>query len=63
MLIRGVGIGTSPAKREQANAVGEYMRANATARLKPGLRSGYVITRFGPVIAHSGIVITRFGNL
>ncbi|EED96861.1 hypothetical protein BURCENBC7_AP1258 [Burkholderia cenocepacia BC7] len=36
---------------------------NATARLKPGLRSGYVITRFGPVIAHSGIVITRFGNL
>ena len=33
---------------------------NATARLKPGLRSGYVITRFGPVIAHSGIVITRF---
>ncbi|MDN7834871.1 hypothetical protein, partial [Burkholderia contaminans] len=51
-----------PQKREQANAVGEYMR-NATARLKPGLRSGYVITRFGPVIAHSGIVITRFGNL
>jgi hypothetical protein len=62
MLIRGVGISASPAKKEQANAAGEYMR-NATARLKPGLHSGYVITRFGPVIAHSGIVITRFGNL
>ncbi|CAM2158788.1 conserved hypothetical protein [Paraburkholderia tropica] len=51
-----------PQKREQANAAGEYMR-NATARLKPRLRSGYVITRFGPVIAHPGIVITCFGNL
>jgi hypothetical protein len=63
MLIRGVGISASPAKkekREQANAAGEYMR-NATARCKPGLRSGYVITRFGPVIAHSGIVITFAG--
>jgi hypothetical protein len=36
---------------------------NATARVKPGLRSGYVITCFGPVIAHSGIVIRHFGNL
>ncbi|MEJ0003060.1 MAG: hypothetical protein WDN30_04885 [Pararobbsia sp.] len=39
------------------NAAGESMR-NATARLKPGLRSGYVIARFGPLIAHPGIVIT-----
>ncbi|WP_233829217.1 hypothetical protein [Paraburkholderia sp. ZP32-5] len=54
--------GTGLAIKLFANAAGEYMR-NATARLKPGLRSGYVITRFGPVIAHSGIVITRFGNL
>jgi hypothetical protein len=51
-----------PQKREQANAAGEYT-CNATAKLELGLRSGYMITRFGPAIAHSGTVITRFGNL
>jgi hypothetical protein len=55
-----VGADTSallPQKREQANGAGEYMR-NASARLKPGLRSGNPIIRIGPVSAHSGIVIT-----
>jgi len=35
---------------------------NTTAEPKPGLRSGNVIARFGPVITHSGIMIARFGN-
>jgi len=50
-----------PQKREQANAAVDYMR-NTTAKPKLGLRSGNVITRFGPMITHSDIVIARFGN-
>ena len=57
MLIRGVGIGTSPAKGSRLTP---SVNTCATPPPDSGLRSGYVITRFGPVIAHSGIVITRF---
>jgi len=35
---------------------------NTAAKPKLGLRSGNVITRFGPMITHSDIVIARFGN-
>jgi hypothetical protein len=61
MLVRCAGISPLFAKSEKANATVQYMR-NTTARLKLGLRSGYVITRFANMISHSGIVIANFGN-